>query len=461
MLNPYGYSVASSKPADCDFQNLMKSVKVNITENEAQVQEFIAKETNEHRRRDLQTIFEQSKALKMRFDNHRMSEIMASEEFKSMASRLCTLIQKQRHAGRKLFMSSVSNPLLGFDCVTFFYYPTIRGIKQSQLSLMDDFIASLKGIKTEFNPDFKPIGMINTPKSESSRDKAGTKNLRKIKISHVDFKNDVTASLASVLTLHKVPIKWLDCNIDTSEMPNAFKKKANILINVNLVVEMTSDPIQSAALKLDDDDDDDNWSTDGWFDREARLLIEKSKSGNDSLNMTHNSGTTNTECRQNRQYGDDILVMDTTPANVFYHPDDKFLESSAASTTSNVQIPTDSGISLPTPPSASTPARPTQLPRPNDSLLSNGLPDEILNIGQIHTTPLATPRIQRRSLERSNTMGPSVMPPLSDTEDDIPQNQSLPNPASSNAIASQRDIEGLLTKLTEKFESLEKSINKK
>ena len=75
MLNPYGYSVASSKPADCDFQNLMKSVKVNITENEAQVQEFIAKETNEHRRRDLQTIFEHSKALKMRFDNHRMSEI--------------------------------------------------------------------------------------------------------------------------------------------------------------------------------------------------------------------------------------------------------------------------------------------------------------------------------------------------------------------------------------------------
>ena len=343
MLNPHGYTVAANKSAGCDLNSLMKSVKTNITENEVQVQEFINKETNENRRRELQTIFEQAKALKMRFDNHRMSEIDGSADYRSMASNLCKLIQKQRHAGRKLFVSTVSNPLLGFDCVTFFYYPTIRGVKCGQLQLMDDFIARLKGIKTEYTTEIKPtIGLVNVPKSEKSRGIQG-KNKRKVKISHVDFKNDVIASLASVLTSHKVPIQWLDHNIDTSEMPNAFTKKANILLNVNLVVEMTSEPIEiadpppfiskikpadSSIVDIkDDDDDDDDWSTDGWFDAAARELIDKSK--NDSASKK--------DCKHCRQYENSPNVIvnkmmdDITMDISFYNPNNQCSDLSADS----------------------------------------------------------------------------------------------------------------------------------
>ena len=476
MLNPHGYNIATRKSADCDLNSLMKSVKTNVTENEVQVQDFIRKETNENRRQDLQTIFEQAKALKMRFDNHRMSEFSNSQEYKSMASRLCQLIQKQRHAGRKLFVTTVSNPLLGFDCVTFFYYPTIRGVKAGQLQLMDDFIASLKGIKTEYTTDVKPnIGLVNVPKSESSRNAQGKKQKRKIKISHADFKNDVIASLASILTLHKVPIQWLDHNIDTSELPNAFTKKANILINVNLVVEMSSEPIEvadpppfisnikpadSLVADNDGDDDDDDWSTDGWFDKEAREIMNKSK--NDSSSKKDCK-----RCVEEQNVNSDQL--NNVMMDISYHDlNNKFSDLSADShapiqNDSDNPIQNDSGIIL-VQPSSSTPAskrNQTALPRPNDSLVSNGLPEEILNIEQIHTAPLATPRINRRSFGRSNTMQPSSMLPLlSDAEDDLPQNQSLPTTAASNdALASQKDIEGLLEKLNEKFEKLEKSLN--
>ena len=461
MLNPHGYNIATKKSADCDFNNLMASVRKNITESESQVQDFINKETNESRRQELQTIFNQAKALKKRFDNHRLTEIIESADYRSMASQLCQLIQKQRHAGRKLFVSTVSNPLLGFDCVTFFYYPTIRGIKSGQLQLMDDFIANVKGIKTEYTEDVKQIGMVNVPKSEKSRANAGKIKNKKVKISHVDFKNDVIASLASILSLHKVPVEWLDYNIDTSEMPNAFRKKANILINVSLVVEMTSEPIETAdpppfiskikpvpsPVVVDDDDDDDDWSTDGWFDQEAREIINKSR----------NDSSSKINCKScNHSDNTNVTAMEIS----YPVMNNRFSDLSADSDL--VPVPTDSGISILPPPTASTPARAqNSLPRPNDSLVSNGLPDEILNIEQIHTQPLATPRIQRRSFGRSNTLQPSPMMPLSDNEDDDQQNKSMPIPAASkNAIASQSDIEGLLNKLTEKFESLEKSLNK-
>ena len=443
-----------------------------MTENESQVQDFISKETNATRKTELQTIFEQAKALKMRFDNHKMTEISESAEYKSMASRLCTLIQKQRHAGRKLFMSTVSNPLLGFDCVTFFYYPTIRGVKSCQLQLMDDFISSVKGIKSEYTADIKPIGLVNVPKSERSREIAGNNKKQKIKISHADFKNDVIASLASILTNHKVPIKWLDHNIDTSELPNAFSKKANILININLVVEMTTEPLQTADSQMIVDKEDDEWSADGWFDDEAQKLINKSRKSNDSLSKSFRQSPD----QKVRKFNNNIVTENSCPlgpnrfsdlsadSSGLLVPNQTESETSAASSGLLIPIPTDSGISIVVPPSASTPVQQRcklDLPKPNDSLVSSGLPEDILELGQIHTAPLETPRIKRKSLTRSRTMEPSLMPNLSDAEDDIPQNRTMPeSAASSDAIASQRDIEGLLHKLTEKFESLEKSINK-
>ena len=57
--------------------------------------------------------------------------------------------------------------------------------------------------------------------------------------------------------------------------PNSFKKKANILMNLSLVVEMTSEPIVSAAEASIEDEE---WnSTDGWFESEARKIINQSQ----------------------------------------------------------------------------------------------------------------------------------------------------------------------------------------
>ena len=440
MLNPHGYATAAKKPADSELSGMMKSVKTNLTDQESQVEEFIKKETNQQRRKGLEEIFKLGKKLKSQFDNHRQCDLEKSAVYKEMASELYQLMQKQRHAGRKLFMTCVSNPLLGFDSTNFFYYPTIRGVKSSQLEMMDGFITNLKGIKTEFDPDIKPftIGMMNVPKSESSRESrksAGNKNVknnRKIQIRHADLKNDLAASISSVIMSHNVPIKWLDHNIDTSEIPNAFKRKANILINCSLVVEMTDEP-----LKITIPDTDYDWSSNGSFEIEANKIIDASRNSSTSKKV-HNEP-------MEVQYFNNIISdssADLAPENAV-----------------------DSGIGI-RPAVASTPINKKNesriLPKPSDSLLSSGLPEDILNLEQIRTKPLATPKIKRQSFGRSNTIEPSRMMPLvSDSDsDDIPLNVSAPTPGTATKIASQKDLDIMLQQINDKFEQLEKSINK-
>ena len=116
-------------------------------------------------------------------------------------------------------------------------------------------------------------------------------------------------------------------------------------------------------------------------------------------------------------------------------------------------------------PSAVMVGRP-ELPRPNESLASIGLPEEILNLEQIHTAPLETPQPKKRSLGRSNTMGPSAMRSLdTDSEEEI-QNETAPPAVQNDAdmsIASTQDINELLksiNEMTSRFDKLEKSLKK-
>ena len=455
MLNPQGYVSAAKKPADPDFKTIMKSVKQNITDSESQIEEFIKKETNQQRRQGLEEIFKSAKALKQQFDDHRQADLEKSAVYKEKASELYKKMQKQRHAGRKLFMTCVANPLLGFDSVVFFYYPTIRGIKSNSLELMDDFIENLKGIKSEYVPETKPftIGMMNVPKSESYRQSAGKSKCKKIKIKHADLKNDIAASIASVIMTHNVPVKWLDHNIDTSEVPNMFRKKANILINCSLVVEMTEEPLQTADSIPDNDYD---WSSNGSFEVEANKMIAKSR--NESQSKTVQSLKNQNQTFERFSGDDDFMEIEYQP----------YISVSTAGLEPEphcLGIPTDSGIGIITA-VASTPIGKKSgienLPKPNDSLLSIGLPEEIENIEKIRTAPLTTPKIKRRSLGRSNTLAPATMAPLeSDSEDDIPLNASAPVMGNDDKkIASQKDLDTMLQHINDKFAMLEKSINK-
>lgn len=475
MLNPQGYAV-QAKAAGPDNDKIMQSARANITTNRATVIEFIEKETNVQRRMALREIFDAAEAIKTRFDGHKQCEIRQSAVYKEMAIKLFTLIRKQKHAGRKLFLCNMSNPILGFDVVTHFYYPTIRGIKSSQLEMMDDYINELKGTEIKIEPESKPFGLSNVPRSESSRKSAG-KNCKIVKIRHADLKNDITASIASILVHHNVPVQWLDHNIDTSEMPNAFKRKANILINMSLVVEMTN---ESLGVITDNLPEDIEWnSTDGWFEREANAIINKSnnKTSNNNNRSISMDIDTFMSIPHNRSltaaYQDDILI-DLTKAK----QDNAFSDISSASNEST-DIPAVSNNKQIQLPISSTPTinrSQAELPRPNDSIASIGLPDEILELEMIRTQPLETPRPNKKPLVRSSTIQPQILR-LDSIEDESVKNASLPATLTADqnndiqsvsnmpdAIASTRDIatiEGLLKQMSSKFDQLEKSINKK
>lgn len=480
MLNPHGYTHAPAAGAEND--KIMQSARSNITSNRDQVLEFIAKETNIQRRMALDEIFRAAEAIKNRFDGHKQFEIRSSADYKNMAIKLFSLIRKQRHAGRKLFFVSMSNPIFGFDVVTFFYYPTIRGIKSSQLELMDDYIAELKGTDIDVKVEPKPFGMNNFPRSESSRKSAGKKV---IKIRHADLKNDIAASLASILIHHNVPVQWLDHNIDTSEMPNAFKKKANILLNLSLVVEMTNESIVAA---VDTSAEEQEWnSTDGWFELEANRILNQSRNNNNqSLSMDVDNFLSIPKPRLMQQaYQDDLLI--NLSSNI------KNNDFSDISSASSDAAPSDQKLIAPEmiasadhvnrKPVSSTPnaSRVCELPRPNDSLASTGLPDEILEFEMIQTQPLTTPQPKKRTIQRAQTFQSNLQFDLDEKDEEI-QNKSMPvdmqqaadeimtpvSPSddaskSKDSIASRHDIESLeelLKQMSNKFDLLEKSIKK-
>ena len=118
MLNPFGYTSSSGSTVS-ELQGIMKSVKSNMTNSKAQVLEFISKETNPQRKIELGKIFQAAEAIYDRYDGHNRNEFSGSADYIDMASKMFKLMQKQRHAGRKIFLVSLSNPILGFDCVHF------------------------------------------------------------------------------------------------------------------------------------------------------------------------------------------------------------------------------------------------------------------------------------------------------------------------------------------------------
>ena len=487
MLNPFGYVTAGQRAGGPDHESIMKSVKQNITTNRTAVRDFIAKETNVQRRRDLELIFDTAEELTQQFEGHRQHEIRESAVYKRLGQKLFKLMQKQRHAGRKLFLVSVSNPLLGLDVVHFHYYTTIRGIKGSQLELMDPFINELQGtvIKTEFETEQKPIGLVNVPKSESSRQSAAGKlNRKKVKISHADLKNDIAGSLASIFVSHKIPIKWLDQNIDTSELPNALKKQVNVLINLNLVVEMSDEPLEPAVeLPVNEDG---FWDSDGSIEREVIRSVERSmEMENDNFVVVENdqvqpSNNNNEPLSKTKYFALKKKSAGQTKSFIDNSDNDDTTTPTKTKPADQMVTPKPCKLQRQSTPMMSTPSvaltqstlssgRLVELPRPNDSLASIGLPDEILNLEQIHTAPLSTPKPKKRSLGRSNTMEPSAMRSLdTDSEEEIiSNNATAPSAAQNNqeniSIASSQEIDELLKSINEmsnRFDKLEKSFKK-
>ena len=137
MLNPFGYATTSKSAADPDFQAIMKSVKTNLTSSKTQVLDFITKESNPQRRRALENIFNAAEEIFDAYDGHKKSEFDQTADYKEKAVKMFQLMKAQKHAGRKIFLVSLSNPILGFDCVHFYFYTTIRGIKGAHLEMMD------------------------------------------------------------------------------------------------------------------------------------------------------------------------------------------------------------------------------------------------------------------------------------------------------------------------------------
>lgn len=483
MLNPFGYAAAGQRENNTDCTAIMKSVRQNMTTNKTVVREFIAKESNPQRRRDLEKIFEAAEELIGRFEGHRQHEMKGSAVYKELASKLFKLIRKQKHAGRKLFVVCLSNPLLGLDVAHYHYYTTIRGIKGAQIELMDDFIAELEGkdFKVEYGTDQKPIGMVNVP--ESCRKSAGKQKQNvKIRIFHADLKNDISACLASIFINHKVPIQWLETNIDTSELPNALTKKVNILINLSLVTEMTAEPIKIADGLPENADG--FWDSDGSIEREAVRIVERSMDmDKDDMQIDQQNNNNNDSLGKK-----EIYEVENNCSSKFCSGNSQ--NSSASTSNASVSAdpvlvqdqqkkPTPTLVKVqqpvqqpqPTPlastPNASRQGQRRELPRPNESLASIGLPDEILAMEMISTAPLATPQPKKRGLERTNTLEPSQMSQLdTDSEEEIVH---ISMPAADNqrnanlSLASSQEINDLLKSINEmssRFEKLEKSFKK-
>lgn len=253
---------------------LMNSAIRNLTRSRNKVVEFIEKEENLQRRAKLTSIFHATKVIADRFEGKKASEVFGTSEYRELCRPAFNLIREQRHAGRKILFLSLSDPILGLDVLHFGWFPTIRGTSASQLSLMDPFLDQLKGIKIE--P--KPFG-YNEPKSlpsnkNSKKDKGSTvsksnKKAKSVVLKHRNFKSELERSIKGTFRKFNVPFQTIEHVIDTSDLPNEFKAKVNVLVNVSLVSEnvpedavdnnndvvATADPVlnEDTADKLDED----------------------------------------------------------------------------------------------------------------------------------------------------------------------------------------------------------------
>ena len=128
---------------------IMESAARNLTNERSKVLAYIDKETNMVRRAQLQKIFVTTELIRERFEGCKASAVYGTQEYRDLCRPAFEIISKQRHAGRKIFLMSVTNPVLGLDTVHYFWWCTTRGVSGSQLQNMSPFLAEMKGIKVE------------------------------------------------------------------------------------------------------------------------------------------------------------------------------------------------------------------------------------------------------------------------------------------------------------------------
>ena len=490
---------------------LMNSAIRNLTRSRNKVVEFIEKEENLQRRQKLISIFHATKLIADRFEGKRASEVFGTDEYRDLCRPAFNLIREQRHAGRKLLFLSMSDPILGLDVLHFGWFPTIRGTSASQLSLMDPFLDQLKGIKQEpkpfcYNePKSLPSKKKEKGKSWSSVAKGKKKQSASIVLKHKKFKSELECSIKNTFKKFNIPFQTLEHVIDTADLPNEFKHKVNVLVNINLVSEnvpdaiidnnndaiIEADPVlnveETAVKKVDEDGFWINTS-DSDFDEQARdynrSQLAQSRSVADQLDNSELSD------KYKKPKAVKPRAIDIAIDRILKRFEDPEYKSPALGPL--VPITDDSyytiplsepvrypgcyldDITIPIPTAESTPGRPNGpaqlvvnevedfeeipapvLPRPNDSIQSTNSIGSA-DISAIHQPPLETPKPATKRLNRQLSMQPFArMASLnSDDESEKPAvNKTAP-------IDAAEIMEPLIQYIDKKFEQLEASFNK-
>lgn len=495
---------------------LMNSAIRNLTRSRNKVVEFIHKEENLQRREKLISIFHATKIIADRFEGMKASEVFGTSEYRDLCRPAFNLIREQRHAGRKLLFLSLSDPILGLDVLHFGWFPTIRGTSASQLSLMDPFLDQLKGIKVEPKPF-----CYNEPKSRPSQKgkidgnrsmvTRSTKNAASVTLKHQKFKSKLEHSIRNVFKEFNVPFQTLEQVVDTADLPNEFKHKVNILVNVCLVSENVpdaaidnnnddaADPVlefenETAVKKIDEDG---FWihDSDSDFDERAREYnrsqLEKSRLIVDNAEKSEPSNQTD-------QFKDLPNVSKSNPLDdaidrILKRFEDPNYESPALGPLINMNDsstknqPADrtyngstlDNITMPIPSAASTPGRQNEratdepmpdaapeneefeeiiapsLPRPNNSVLSSAS-GESIDVSVVHQPPLETPKPRTKRLNRQLSLQPFARMANLESEDEDDKEETA---ASVTAPVKPTDISQLMEYIDMKFEKLEASFN--
>ena len=506
-MNPFGFKPKTQKStlqrssrdqrAHGPLNDQIMSTTVrNLTNSRAKVTEFIEKEEMVERKKKLHEIFTLTRLIVDRFDGCKISDMTSSSDYKALCQPAFARMREQRHAGRKLFLCMVSNPVFGLETIHFMWFFTQRGVSAGQLEMLDAFIDKLKGIKQEPLDEKPQIGMINVPKSKKSstagknHSKSGRNTdgspseqflLKSIDLDHTQFKTTLENSVKTVLKQFNIPLKNVEHVIDTAELSNRFSNKINLLVNINLVAETTTEPLeitsnsaeQPADWVLTDSvsedtpkqavDADGFWSdsSDTYEKYEAEFV--RRNNNNNATSKTKILLNPAEECLQqfrdsNRVLKDTIQRTDRlkklidTISDVNYKPKPRNsvldqsmiqMEPSAVSTPTSTRTDINKFDK-----EEKEKEEKKSLPKPNDSIASNssGSFNE-----SIHTSPLGTPKPLKR-VPRQSSLQVAPMPVLeSESEADT----------QSPRVQKPRNIVQLVDYIDQKFSELEKSFSSK
>ena len=122
-------------------QQMLTNMLKNITRCKSAVMNHIAG-TEGKMKENLFAIQYGIELMMQKFDGHTI-EVFKTKEFKDLAKQVYGFISKQT-TGRKVFVTTVSSPIMGPSTVYFAYYLTTRIVKQEDIRLMAPFLASLE-----------------------------------------------------------------------------------------------------------------------------------------------------------------------------------------------------------------------------------------------------------------------------------------------------------------------------